>query len=135
MAEGSRRGSRSVDRYSALVISVAAAMWAADAFFRPSLVNPRRWDLSSSEIVLGETLLISLCFLPVAGRVVLELRRASWRNWLALVAIAAGPQAFATVLFTQSLTCSTSCSRCSGRPWPGCSSASGDRRRSGRSRP
>ena len=79
-------------------------MWAVDAFFRPSLVNPKGWDLSSSEIVLGESLLISLCFLPVAGRVVRELRRASWRNWLALVAIAAGPQAFATVLFTQSLT-------------------------------
>ena len=105
MAESSRPGSRSlVDRYSALIISVAAAMWAADAFFRPRLVNPRDWDLSSSEIVLGETLLISLCFLPVAARVVRELRRASWRAWLALVAITAGPQAFATVLFTQSLT-------------------------------
>ena len=45
-----------------------------------------------------------LCFLPVAARVVHELRRASWRAWLALVAITAGPQAFATVLFTQSLT-------------------------------
>ena len=105
MAESFRRGSRSlIDRYSALVIALAAAMWAVDAFFRPSLVNPKGWDLSSSEIVLGESLLISLCFLPVAGRVVRELRRASWRNWLALVAIAAGPQAFATVLFTQSLT-------------------------------
>lgn len=105
MAESSQPGSRSlIDRYSALVISVAAAMWATDAFFRPNLVNPKGWDLPSSEVVLGETLLISLCFIPVAGRVVRELRRASWRTWLALVAIAAGPQAFATVLFTQSLT-------------------------------
>ena len=74
MAESFRRGSRSlIDRYSALVIALAAAMWAVDAFFRPSLVNPKGWDLSSSEIVLGESLLISLCFLPVAGRVVREL--------------------------------------------------------------
>jgi len=105
MAESSQRGSRSlIDRYSALIISMAAAMWAADALFRPGLVNPRGSDLSPSEIVLGESLLISVCFIPVASRVVRELRRASWRTWLALVAIAAGPQAFATVLFTQSLT-------------------------------
>jgi DME family drug/metabolite transporter len=106
MAESSQPGARSglIDRYSALVISVAAAMWAADAFFRPDLVNPRGWDLSPSQIVLGESLLISLCFIPVAGRVARELRRASWRTWLALVAIAVGPQAFATVLFTESLT-------------------------------
>jgi drug/metabolite transporter, DME family len=104
MATPSRPKGRSglIDRYSALVISVAAALWAADAYFRPQLVN--HWKLSAGEIVLGETLLISLCFLPVAGRVVRELRSASWRTWLALVAICAGPQAFATVLFTQSLT-------------------------------
>ncbi|MGC8626148.1 MAG: DMT family transporter [Acidimicrobiales bacterium] len=105
MADVARRGSRSLmDRYSAPIISLAAAMWAVDAFFRPSLVNPKGWGLAPSEVVLGETLLTSLCFLPVAGRVARELRSASWRTWLALVAIAAGPQAFATVLFTQSLT-------------------------------
>jgi drug/metabolite transporter, DME family len=105
MAESSQQASRSlIDRYSALVIAVAAAMWATDAFFRPNLVNPKGWDLSASEVVLGETLLISLCFVPVAGKVVRELRHATWRTWLALVAIAAGPQAIATVLFTQSLT-------------------------------
>lgn len=105
MTENSQQGSRSlIDRYSAPIISLAAAMWAADAFFRPSLVNPKGWDLSPSEVVLGESLLISLCFIPVAGRVARELRHASWRAWLALLAIAAGPQAFATVLFTQSLT-------------------------------
>lgn len=89
-----------IDRGSALFISLAAALWAADAYFRPSLAR----QLSASQIVLVESLLISLCFLPVAGRVVRELRSASWRTWLALVAIGAGPQAFATVLFTQSLT-------------------------------
>ena len=101
----SQQGSRPlVDRYSAPIISLAAAMWAADAFFRPNLVNPKTWDLSPSEVVLGESLLISLCFLPMAGRVARELRNASWRTWAALAAIAVGPQAFATVLFTQSLT-------------------------------
>ncbi len=93
-----------VDRYSALFIALAAALWAADAYFRPALV---RDGLSSSQIVLVEDLLISLCFLPMARGVVRELRRASWKSWLALAIIAAGPQAFATVLFTRSLSYAT----------------------------
>ena len=89
-----------IDRYSALVITVASALWAADAFFRPALVKQ---GLSASEIVLVEDLLISLCLVPVARRAWRELRKASWRTWLVLGVIAAGPQAFATVLFTRSI--------------------------------
>ena len=99
--ESARARGGLIDRYSALIITVAAAMWAVDTFFRPALVSE---GLSASQIVLGETLLISLCFIPVGRRVARELRRASWRTWLALAAIAVGPQAFATVLFTRSLT-------------------------------
>jgi len=95
-----------LDRYSALIITVAAALWAADAYFRPSLVNHSH--LSASQIVLVEDLLISLCFVPVIGRVARELRAVSWRTWLALAVIAAGPQALATVLFTRSLSYATS---------------------------
>jgi drug/metabolite transporter (DMT)-like permease len=89
-----------IDRYSALFITLAAALWAADAYFRPALAK----QLSASQIVLVEDLLISLCFLPVARRVARELRHAPWRSWLALAVIGIGPQAFATVLFTRSLT-------------------------------
>jgi DME family drug/metabolite transporter len=88
-----------IDRYSALFITLAAALWAVDAFFRPALTK----QLSASEIVLVEDLLISICFIPVMRRVARELRAASWRTWLALAVIAAGPQAFATVLFTRSV--------------------------------
>jgi drug/metabolite transporter (DMT)-like permease len=95
-----------IDRYSALFITLAAGLWAADAYFRPELVH--QWKLSASQIVLVEDLLISLCFVPVARRVAGELRAASWRTWLALAVIAAGPQAFATVLFTRSLTYASS---------------------------
>jgi drug/metabolite transporter (DMT)-like permease len=94
------------DRYSVLFITLAAALWAADAYFRPELVD--HWRLSASQIVLVEDLLISLCFIPVARRVARELRGANWRTWLALAVIAAGPQAFATVLFTRSLTYASS---------------------------
>src|ERR1019366_5414143 len=92
-----------IDRYSALFITLAAALWAVDAFFRPNLVKPSGWNLSAGQIVLVEDLLISICFIPVMRRVARELRAASWRTWLALAVIAAGPQAFATVLFTRSV--------------------------------
>jgi drug/metabolite transporter (DMT)-like permease len=103
-----RSGARTglIDRFSVLFITVAAALWAADAYFRPELVN--HWHLSASQIVLVEDLLISLCFIPVARQVRAGLRDASWRTWLALAVIAVGPQAFATVLFTRSLTYATS---------------------------
>ena len=91
---------RLIDRYSALLIAGASALWASDAYFRPALAK----QLSASQIVLVESLLISLCFLPLARRVVRELRRLSWRTWLALGVIAAGPQALATVLFTRSIS-------------------------------
>lgn len=93
-----------IDRFSPLFITVAAALWAADAYFRPALV---RDGLTSSQIVLVEDLLIALCFIPFAATVARELRSASWRTWLALAVIAAGPQAFATVLFTRSLAYAT----------------------------
>jgi drug/metabolite transporter (DMT)-like permease len=97
--EPAARRSGFFDRYSALFISLAAALWAADAYFRPALAK----QLSASQIVLVEDLLISLCFLPVGLRVARELRTAPWRSWLALAVIAVGPQAFATVLFTRSI--------------------------------
>jgi drug/metabolite transporter (DMT)-like permease len=89
----------SIDRVGALAVAVAAAMWAADAYFRPALTQ----QLSASQIVFAESLLITLCFLPVAGRVRRELRRLPPRQWIAMVIIALGAQAFATVLFTQAL--------------------------------
>lgn len=89
-----------IDRVSALFVAVAATMWAADAYFRPALVQ----HLGSSAIVFLESLLISACFLPLAGRVVREARRLSAGKWVAIGVIALGPQAIATVLFTQSLS-------------------------------
>ncbi|HEY8672226.1 MAG TPA: DMT family transporter [Candidatus Dormibacteraeota bacterium] len=88
-----------IDRTGALWVAVAAAMWAADAYFRPALTQ----QLSASAIVFAESLLIALCFLPVIGRVRRELRSLPLRQWIAMGIIALGAQAFATVLFTQAL--------------------------------
>ena len=84
---------------SVVLVAVAAALWAFDAYFRPGLTK----QLSSGQIVLVEDLLISLCLVPVLVMNMSGLRRLSGRRWLALLAIAIGPQAVATVLFTKAI--------------------------------
>jgi drug/metabolite transporter (DMT)-like permease len=91
---------RLIDRLGPIAVAVAAAMWATDPYFRPVLVK----QLTASQIVFVESLLIALCFLPAIRRIRRELRSLSLRQWLAMAIIALGAQAFATVLFTQSLT-------------------------------
>jgi drug/metabolite transporter (DMT)-like permease len=87
------------NRISALLVAVAAALWASDAYFRPALTQ----QLSASQIVFVEDLLIALCFLPALGRIRRELAGFPLRSWLALAIVALGAQAFATFLFTRSL--------------------------------
>jgi drug/metabolite transporter (DMT)-like permease len=91
--------SRFLEAGSVVLVGVAAALWAFDAYFRPGLTK----QLSSGQIVLVEDLLISLCLLPVLVANLSSLRRLSGRRWLALAAIAIGPQAVATVLFTKAI--------------------------------
>jgi drug/metabolite transporter (DMT)-like permease len=94
-----RPRSRFLEAGSVVLVGVAAALWAFDAYFRPGLTR----QLSSGQIVLVEDLLISLCLVPVLVSNAAQLRRLSGRRWLALAAIALGPQAVATVLFTKAI--------------------------------
>src|SRR5438034_9251932 len=91
--------SRFLEAGSVVLVGVAAALWAFDAYFRPGLTK----QLSPGQIVLVEDLLISICLLPVLIANASSLRRLSGRRWLALAAIAVGPQAVATVLFTKAI--------------------------------
>ncbi|HKW71233.1 MAG TPA: EamA family transporter [Candidatus Dormibacteraeota bacterium] len=95
----SRNRVQIVDAGSVLLVGIAAALWAFDAYFRPGLTK----QLSSGQIVLVEDLLISLFLVPVLLANVSSLRNLSPRRWLALAAIAIGPQAVATVLFTKAI--------------------------------
>lgn len=90
---------RIVDAGSVVLVGVAAALWAFDAYFRPGLTR----QLSPGQIVLVEDLLISLCLVPVLLANRSGLRRLSRGRWLAMIAIAIGPQALATVLFTKAI--------------------------------
>ena len=91
--------SRFLEAGSVVLVGVAAALWAFDAYFRPGLTK----QLSSGQIVLVEDLMISICLVPVLIANGATLRRLSGRRWLALAAIAIGPQAVATVLFTKAI--------------------------------
>src|SRR5947209_17704912 len=92
--------SRLIDRYSVVVVAVAATLWATDAYFRNQLVK----HLTPSEIVVMEDALVALFLLPVLIRSLGEVRQLRARGWLAVIAIAAGAQALATILFTKSFS-------------------------------
>ena len=86
-----------VDRFSVVLVAVAATMWASDVYFRSHLVH-----LTASEIVVVEDFLITVFLLVFLVRGWPEMKRMSWRGWLAMILIGVGPQAVATLLFTQS---------------------------------
>lgn len=99
VAERPRRSVRA-NGLSVIVVSLAASLWASDVFFRSSLI---RAGLSSSAIVFAEDLLVTCAFLPLLPNALRRLFRAPRRSTVAMTIIAVGPQALATVLFTQSL--------------------------------
>lgn len=80
------------------LIVLAALLWAVDAPFRKFLTT----DLSSTTIVFMEHILIGVLVLPLLWPRLKELRDLSWREWLAVVFIALGGSALATIFFTQS---------------------------------
>ncbi|HUE68013.1 MAG TPA: DMT family transporter [Candidatus Acidoferrum sp.] len=87
----------SVDRFSVVLVAVAATMWASDAYFRSNLNH-----LSPTQIVVAEDALITLFLLPILIRSFGELRNLGPRGWLAVGLIAVGAQSLATILFTAS---------------------------------
>src|SRR6266705_494519 len=91
-------GGISVDRFSVVLVAVAATLWASDAYFRNQLIT----HLTPTQIVVAEDGLITLFLLPVLIRSAHELRHLGWKGWLAVVIIAAGAQSLATILFTAS---------------------------------
>lgn len=91
---------RLIDRYSVVVVALAATLWASDAYFRNQLVK----HLTPTEIVVMEDALVALFLLPVLIRSWGEVNKLGARGWVAVIAIAAGAQALATILFTKSFS-------------------------------
>jgi drug/metabolite transporter (DMT)-like permease len=97
---GDTGGGISVDRFSVVLVAVAATLWASDAYFRNQLVE----HLTPTQIVVAEDALITLFLLPVLIRSWRELRKLGPRGWLAVGLIAIGAQSLATILFTASFS-------------------------------
>lgn len=85
-------------KFAPWLVAMAALLWAVDAPFRKFLTE----DLSSTAIVLMEHLLIAVLVLVFLWRYLPELRKLSAKEWWAVVFIALGGSALATVFFTQS---------------------------------
>src|SRR3989338_2649611 len=79
------------------LVLLAAMLWATDAPFRLFLTQ----GLSSNFIVLGEHLVDVLIVLPILVIGYLELKKLSWRQWIAVAIIAIGGSALASVAFTE----------------------------------
>src|SRR5438270_6082923 len=94
------RRSGLVDRFSVVLVALAATMWASDTYFRAQLIG----HLKPAQIVVIEDALVSLFLLAFLLRGIPELRRLDKRGWLAIGLIAIGPQAIATLLFTKSFS-------------------------------
>lgn len=80
------------------LVVLAALLWAVDAPFRKFLTQ----DLSSTTIVLMEHITIAVLVFLFLAKYLGELKKLSWKEWLAVVFIAFGGSALATVFFTQS---------------------------------
>jgi drug/metabolite transporter (DMT)-like permease len=93
-------GNPRVDRFSVLLVAVAATLWASDAYFRNQLIG----HLSPTQIVVAEDALVTLFLVPVLVRSWRDLRHLGARGWVAVALIAAGAQALATILFTASFS-------------------------------
>jgi drug/metabolite transporter (DMT)-like permease len=84
-------------------VALAAVLWASDTYFRAQLIPPLG-KLTASQIVVVEDALITLFLLVFVVRGWGEIRRLGSRGWIAMALIGIGPQAIATVLFTQSFS-------------------------------
>src|SRR3989475_12211231 len=89
-----------IDRFSVVLIAVAATLWASDTYFRAQLIG----HLTAPQIVVIEDALVSLFLAAFLLRGIPEMRRLDRRGWLAIGLIAVGPQAIATILFTTSFS-------------------------------
>src|SRR3989344_5936910 len=87
-----------IKRWAPFLILFAAMLWATDAPFRVYLTE----GLSSNFIVLGEHFIALLFVLPILLWNFSELKKLTYKEWLAVLFIAIGGSALASIAFTQS---------------------------------
>ncbi len=86
-----------MQRFGPYLVFLAAMLWATDAPFRIHLTQ----TLSSNFIVLSEHFVDVLFVLPILVIGFSEIRKLTWREWGAVLLIAIGGSALASIAFTQ----------------------------------
>jgi drug/metabolite transporter (DMT)-like permease len=89
---------RYVTTFGPLLVFIAAMLWATDAPFRLHLTH----ELASSFIVLAEHCVDVVIALPILVIGWKELKGLTRREWVAILVIAVGGSALASIAFTQS---------------------------------
>lgn len=84
-------------KFGPYLVFLAAMLWATDAPFRVFLTQ----DLSSNFIVLAEHFVDILIAVPILVWVWPELKKLNAKSWMAVLFIAIGGSALATVAFTE----------------------------------
>lgn len=84
-------------KFGPYLIFLAAMLWATDAPFRIHLTK----ELSSNFIVLGEHFVDVIFVLPILAMGFSEVKKLNYKEWLAVLVIAVGGSALASVAFTQ----------------------------------
>src|ERR1700682_755896 len=86
-----------IDRFSVVVVALAAVIWVSDAYFRNPLTN----HLTASQIVFAEDALVTIFLLPLLLGGWKELGRLTARQWLSLLVIGGGSPTLAPVSFSK----------------------------------
>ncbi len=86
--------------FGAIGIAFAAALWGTDPLFRYPLAH----SFPATLVVLGEHLIVLPVALVLMFLGLRRLRRLAWTDWIALLVVAWGSSALATILFTESFT-------------------------------
>lgn len=93
-----------VDRFSVILVALAAMLWGTDTFFRVPLLQRLSQDptLAAVQVVFSEHVVLTIIVLPILWLARREIARLDRRQWGAIVLIGVGASALATVFFTRS---------------------------------
>src|SRR6185503_6674915 len=86
-----------LSKFGPYLVFIAALLWATDAPFRVHLTQ----SLSSNFIVLAEHLVDTIIVLPILLMNWREMKQLRAKQWVAIIVIAIGGSALASVAFTQ----------------------------------
>lgn len=90
-------------RFGLILVALGAATWGTDTALR-GLLDPKLGaPFSPVPLVLAEHIVLAVYAIPVLARNWREIRSLDFRHWLALIFVAWGGSAIATVIFSQGL--------------------------------